>query len=519
MDVAVRVDPQSRETAGLPTLSYAVRIWYQPTSPVSVQAARHIRQRLQAVNDEQLRQHLLRLEPKGIAADPPLAWDFAQLSSSHTRTFWLASLVPLVLITMTITGAVYPAIDLTAGERERGTLEALMAAPVPRLGLLLAKYVAVVTVAMFTAVMNLVAMIITVATSGLGPALFGDRGLSIGSIATVFALLVLFAAFFSAVLLSITSFARSFKEAQAYLIPLMLISLAPGFLSVMPDLELNALLSVTPLANIVLLARDVLEGDAPPLWAAVAVLSTILYGAVALAIAARIFGSDAILYGSEGSWGDLFRKPAAPRPAATLAGAMTALAVVTPLFILLGGLPALFRDASMARQLLLAGSLTVFIFFIVPLLLARWQGVSIVGGFQLRGASWLSFAAGIIFGCSLAPLAYELIIGSRELSIATLSDVQLRQFMQQLQEIVGQWRELHPLAILVPLAIVPAICEEWFFRGYLLGALRGRTGLVCHRLDGARVWNVPRQLGGRDHGRARAVEHGFGPSAGLALLD
>ncbi|MCA9207849.1 MAG: ABC transporter permease, partial [Planctomycetales bacterium] len=63
----------------------------------------------------------------------------------------LAALVPLILVLTTITGAVYPAIDLTAGERERGTLETLIASPVPRLSLLLAKYTAVVTVAMLTA--------------------------------------------------------------------------------------------------------------------------------------------------------------------------------------------------------------------------------------------------------------------------------------------------------------------------------------------------------------------------------
>ena len=71
---------------------------------------------------------------------------------------------------------------------------------------------------------------------------------------------MLFATFFSAVLLLVTSFARSFKEAQAYVVPLMVVCLAPGFMSVMPGLELGPLLSVVPLANIVLLARDVLEG-------------------------------------------------------------------------------------------------------------------------------------------------------------------------------------------------------------------------------------------------------------------
>jgi len=66
------------------------------------------------------------------------------------------------------------------------------------------------------------------------------------------------------VLLSLTSFARSFKEAQAYLIPLMLGSLGPGVLAMMPGLKLTAVLAVLPLVNIVLLARDLFQGGADP---------------------------------------------------------------------------------------------------------------------------------------------------------------------------------------------------------------------------------------------------------------
>ncbi len=68
----------------------------------------------------------------------------------------LGTIVPLVLVLMTITGAVYPAIDLTAGERERGTMESVMASPVPRGYVLFSKYIAVVVVALFTAVANLI---------------------------------------------------------------------------------------------------------------------------------------------------------------------------------------------------------------------------------------------------------------------------------------------------------------------------------------------------------------------------
>ena len=143
-----------------------------------------------------------RLEGAGrLRARCSAGWRLKPVADEEGHSFWLATLVPLVLILMTITGAVYPAIDLTAGERERGTLEALMAAPVPRLGLLLAKYIAVVTVAMLTAVVNLTAMTITLASAGLWSTFFGDAGLSVASILAVLVLLVLFAAFFSAVLL------------------------------------------------------------------------------------------------------------------------------------------------------------------------------------------------------------------------------------------------------------------------------------------------------------------------------
>ena len=134
--------------------------------------------------------------------------------------------------------------------------------------LLLGKYFAVLIVALLTAVVNLAAMMVTIASIGMAPLLFGSKGISFEEVLEIMALLVLFAAFFSAVLLAVTSFARSFKEAQAYLIPLMLASIAPGMLSMIPGLKLQGPLVVTPLVNIVLLgARPVAAqrrpGDCP----------------------------------------------------------------------------------------------------------------------------------------------------------------------------------------------------------------------------------------------------------------
>jgi ABC-2 type transport system permease protein/sodium transport system permease protein len=386
----------------------------------------------------------------------------------------MATLVPMILILMTITGAVYPAIDLTAGERERGTLEALMAAPVPRLGLLFAKYLAVLTVAMLTALVNILGMTITVFSTGLGKALFGEQGLSLGAVAMVFGLLVLFAAFFSAVLLCVTSFARSFKEAQAYLIPLMLVSMAPGFLSIVPGLELNAWLSVAPLANIVLLARDVLAGHAHPLWAFIAIATTWLYAAAALGLAARIFGSDSILYGSQSSWSDLFQRPEKLLDQPTMAGGVACLAVIVPLYVVASGTLAQLTSRSMAGQLLAGATMLLVLFVLVPLVMARWQGVEPFAGFQLRWPSALGIVGAAILGCSLAPLAFELIILSQQFGIATIGQEQLAEKAPLVNRLVAQWRELSPILVFAAIALVPAIAEEFFFRGYLLGAFRGR---------------------------------------------
>src|SRR5262249_34296101 len=159
----------------------------------------------------------------------------------------------------------------------------------PRLGLLLAKYVAVLTVAILTALVNLIAMTITAHSTGLAASLFGG-GMTFDVVIKVLLLLVLFAAFFSAILLAITSCARSFNAAHAYSIPLMLLCVVPGVLCLMPSLEFNTWMAVTPLVNIVMLGRDLLEEKDVGGLAVATVCSTLFYVAAAIALAARIFG-------------------------------------------------------------------------------------------------------------------------------------------------------------------------------------------------------------------------------------
>ncbi|QDS87582.1 ABC-2 family transporter protein [Rosistilla ulvae] len=414
--------------------------------------------RLQAVNDTWTRRVLQRAK---IANDLPAPY-IEQHVASQTQSFSLVTFVPLMLVLMTITGAVYPAIDLTAGERERGTMEILIAAPVPRISLLIGKFVAVLVVAMLTAVVNLVAMLITVYTLGIDGMIFGDGGLSIVVVLQILVLLLVFAAFFSAMMLGLTSFARSFKEAQAYLIPLMLVALAPGMLSLMPELRLTAALAIVPLVNIVLAGRDLLQGTLVPAMFAITLISTSLYGLLALTLAARVFGTDSILYGSDGSWADLFRRPATPRSAPSMPAAMFCLAVLFPSFIVIGGMSSRI-GSSMDGKLVANAVVTVMLFGLLPWLFARLGYVRIRSAFFLDLPKLSAFVAAVLLGCSVWTMAYEL-------EVLTLSASRIELLKQIFEGMKFDFAAI-PLPLkLLTLAAVPAICEEFFFRGFLLSA-------------------------------------------------
>jgi len=469
IDLGVRLATPGKQVTDDELLAFELH--YRAHMPLSEEVARYVEERLRAYNSLQLRNRLRQI---GESTDSKVGWKWQPILEKTESSFSMAALAPIVLILMTITGAVYPAIDLTAGERERGTLESLMAAPVPRLSLLGAKYVAVVTVAMLTAVANLTAMSITLRGTGLGEALLGPEGMSLGVLGIIFLLLALFAAFFSAVLLAITSFARSFKEAQAYLIPLMLLSLGPGFISVMPGLKLGGLLTVTPLVNIVLLARDVMQGTAQGLPAVISVVSTALYAVAALALAAKIFGSDSVLYGGQGSWADVFAKPESLQDRATVGGAWLTAALLYPLYFAAMGLLGGLRQAPVSNQIALAGLSTFTVFALVPWLVARRQRIRSITGFQLERPRWISLIGAALLGISLWPIAHEVFAVAQEIGLGTISEDKLRQLAPQVEQQLEAWRKLSPSLILVAFAFLPALCEEFFFRGYLLGSLKNR---------------------------------------------
>lgn len=405
---------------------------------------------------------------------PPLPQISIELDSvgQTTKQSLLATIIPLVLVLMTITGAVYPAIDLTAGERERGTMEALIASPIPRALILIAKYVAVVTVALMTAVANLGAMFVTLWAGGLLKLLVGEEGgIPWVQFLQIFGLLILFSGFFSAVLLALTSFARSFKEAQAYLIPVMLLSLTPGVLSLLPGVTLTQTLAVVPLLNIILLSREILAGTYLAVPAIAAVLSTILYAAAAIGVAARLFGSDAVLRGSEVSFGAAMRRPDSSRPRPEISEAAMTLALLFPAYFLVSNLLTRYAPESISAKLVLNAVALIVVFGGLPLLSVLYCKDQPRSTYRLWTPRFASICGAFLIGLGIWTWAHELFVVAQAFGIGTLDQSKI----SGVQAMLEQLKNTSPLLIVATLALTPAVIEEMCFRGFLFSALEKRV--------------------------------------------
>jgi sodium transport system permease protein len=199
-------------------------------------------------------------------------------------------------------GAMNPAMDLTAGEKERGTMETLLCSPAARTDIVLGKFCMVLTGSVMAVVCSLVSMGATLAlvggpvgASGAGAAASGLRIDPLG-ILGVLAMVIPVAVLFSAVLFTVSLFAKSFKEAQSYAGPMILVVILPLVIGILPGIDLNLPLSLVPLLNISLVCKEMLSGIWHWGYIAIIFLSMALYAAAALAVAVAMFQREGVIF-------------------------------------------------------------------------------------------------------------------------------------------------------------------------------------------------------------------------------
>jgi sodium transport system permease protein len=381
-------------------------------------------------------------------------------------------MLSMMLVIMVITGAFSPAVDTVAGEKERGTMETLLVCPATRLEIVLGKFLAVLAVSIATAIGNLVSMGLTFGQFAgmLGARQKIDFHLDFGTAATVFAVLLPMAALFAAVALALSTLARSTKEAQTYLTPLMLLAMPVSMVGMIPNVELTFGLAAVPVAGAVLLFRDLMlaQGE-PALLAKVGPLVPVVFGTTALAAGLAIrwavwmFGREEVLFRDAGeafSWKDLRpvrRAGSIPGPG----GAVFLPAAALALNYFLG--MALVTPANMGSPWVVALTQGILLVAVAGAIgLARMDPGATLG---LRRPAPLPLAAAVLVGAGFSLGTPWL---SRVAGLAPEEGTQTAKILEQL--VLG----LPGYALVLLLGVLPAVAEESLFRGWTLRGLRSQ---------------------------------------------
>jgi sodium transport system permease protein len=213
-------------------------------------------------------------------------------------------LITYLVILMCMTGAMYPAMDLTAGEKERGTMETILSSPIDRTHLVFGKFFAVLTASLATATLSAISM-----GGSFAILSYFAREQSIGegfpmltmhpkTVIAVFVMAVPVAVLFSAVLMTISLFAKTFKEAQSYLTPMTFIVIVPAIAAVLPGIELTSKLALVPVLNVSLLCKELVTGTYHWNYIALIFFCTCLYAGIALFLAVKMFQRESVLFSS-----------------------------------------------------------------------------------------------------------------------------------------------------------------------------------------------------------------------------
>jgi len=278
--------------------STGVLVYMKETEDRRIEAGRVLE--LLDLYDEELREERFRT----LGLDPSVCFvlsvETVNLATTQERLAdVVGGILPYMFVIFCFMGSMYPAIDLAAGEKERGTLETLLSSPVDRMQILVGKFGVVVLTGISSALVSLLGLYAGIRYASAVPQEFVDMVMSIlepSAILLLFSLLLPLTVFFAALLLSISFLARSFKEAQSYIGPLFPVIIIPAFIGLMPGMRLTAGTALVPILNVSLATRAIIAGKVPAGAMALVYASLAVYAAAALVLCSRIFGRERAIF-------------------------------------------------------------------------------------------------------------------------------------------------------------------------------------------------------------------------------
>jgi sodium transport system permease protein len=222
-------------------------------------------------------------------------------SKEKMGSYVLSLILPYLILILSLTGAMYTAMDLTAGEKERGTMETILTSPIPRWQLATGKLLTILTTSIVATILSIISLTASMAYSvSTGGAMGANMALHVTPTTVIVIALMMIptATLFSAILMAISLAARTYKEAQSYVSPFMMVVIMPAMVSFIPGIELGPLLALIPFVNVSLCIKEALMGNFNPLIILLIFASTAIYAGIAIFVAHRLFERESILFGN-----------------------------------------------------------------------------------------------------------------------------------------------------------------------------------------------------------------------------
>ena len=447
----------SLSIAGYPIFN--ITCFYDETSEKSSMTYRKIRDNLNEVEETFISK---RLEKININSEILNAVEIRKKNIAPPEQmvgFIVGKFLPYLLIILTISGASVIASDLIAGEKERGTLETILVSAARRNELVIGKYLTIITISIITVLLNLLSMYLSFRHifMQLGTNM-GEFQLPIGNFALILLLMLPLITFFSAILLSISTYSRNIKEAQSYQMPLLFGAIMLSMVSFLPGFELNLGFSLIPIVNFSLMMRDIMLNNYQLNYLFIILGSTLVLDVITVYISIKLFNRENILFRTADEkslkfWGK------SKKDVLNLQFIMVYFVFMIIALYYIGGSWQLkdMMNGMIKTQLLL---------ILLPvLLIMRISKTDIKSNFRFNYTNPLNFLLVLIASLPLLLLAG--LLGQLINAVFPVSESYL-EAMQNLITIQdsGIWFTIFVVGVL------PGICEEVMFRGFVLSALR-----------------------------------------------
>ena len=240
-----------------------VKIYYKSSDLMS-KSKKRIQAALDIYKEKIIAERLKQLNVDGQILEPINITNIDMATAKETLGKAVGGFIPYVLVMFIFLGAMYPAIDLGAGEKERGSLETLLSSPATKFEITMGKLLVVSLTGIVSGLVSVLGISSSLFFIDKIPVQIQETILELINPFMIFSIIILMipiAIFFASMLLSISFYARSFKEAQSLMGPLNMVIIVPLFLSLGPGMEMDHATALMPLINVGLLTKEILAGS------------------------------------------------------------------------------------------------------------------------------------------------------------------------------------------------------------------------------------------------------------------